>query len=80
MRPNICLPPEWLPIALVCPKCSAQLRARFSPNNGALEALRCDGCTWNENYVTIAAERNARLLRIRRTSKSSKDRQTSFPK
>lgn len=66
MRKEISYPPEWQTVALVCPKCKAQLRARHNPNTRALEALRCATCTWNENYVKVAVKRKARLHAMRR--------------
>lgn len=79
MRNDTNFPPEWHTVALVCPKCKAQLRARYNPNTGALEALRCDTCTWNENYVKVAAQRKTRFLRLRRAHSPTSLKQTKLP-
>jgi len=79
MRRDVSLPPEWQLVALVCPKCKAQLRARHNPNTRALEALRCDRCTWNENFVTIATQRRLRLARLRRAHAPTSSKQSNIP-
>jgi len=79
MYRNISLPPEWQPVALVCPLCKGQLRARHNPNNHALEALTCDRCDWSENYVKVAAQRKARFARLRRGHPPTSCKQSLFP-
>jgi len=79
MHRNISLPPEWQTVALVCPKCKAQLRARHNPNNHALEALRCVRCAWSENYLKVAAQRKARFARLRRALAPTSSKQTKIP-
>ena len=68
-------PPEWQPVALNCPKCPAGLEARYSPNTGALEALRCKRCPWSENYVLVAKNRKARIDAARKKFPRSVDLQ-----
>lgn len=76
---NIDLPPEWQAVPIVCPNCKAQLRARHNPNNRALEALKCDRCTWSENYVKVAAQHKAHLLRLRRAHPPTSSKQSNIP-
>ena len=71
-------PPEWQPVALVCPKCRATLRARHNPNTDALEELRCPNCAWRTDYVAIAKQRKARLAAPFRRIPNSKHRQARF--
>lgn len=76
MRREIVLPPQWQTAPVACPRCKAPAQARYNPNNGALEALRCSRCPWTQDYVIEARHRAARLAAARRKYPSSKDRQS----
>lgn len=76
MRSDIVLPPEWQTAPVVCPRCKAPAQAKYSPNTGALEALRCSRCAWEQDYVIEARNRKARLAATRRKSPPSNDSQT----
>jgi len=78
MSKDSLVPPEWQPVALVCPKCRVALRARYNPNTGVLDELRCLGCGWRHDYAASAKQRTARLAAARRRCPSSKHRQTRF--
>jgi len=75
MRKDTVLAPEWRLAPVQCPKCGADARAKFNPNNGALEAMRCTLCPWTENYVLVAKQRATRLNAMRRKNPRSIDRQ-----
>ena len=75
MHRDIVLAPEWKVVPLQCPKCAHDLEARFSPNTGALEAIRCKRCPWSENYVLVATKRKARIAAARRKFPRSVDLQ-----
>ncbi len=76
MHRSINLPPEWQPVAITCPDCRATLQAKYNPNTGALEALRCPDCPWAQDYVAIARKRALRLAAARRQLPSSERRQS----
>lgn len=76
MHHEIVLPPEWRPVAITCPSCRTTLKAKYNPNTGALEALRCPACTWAQDYVAIAEDRRRRLAAARRKMPSSSRRQS----
>lgn len=80
MPRNIVLPPEWSTAPVACPRCKAPAQAKYSPNTGALEALRCTLCPWTENYLIVAKKRKARLNALRRKNPRSTDLQRTFDK
>jgi len=76
MRREIVLPPEWQTAPVACPRCRATAQAKYNPNNGALEALRCSRCPWTQDYVIEARNRKARLRALRHAYPPSSSRQT----
>lgn len=75
MRKEILLAPAWRTAPVVCPRCKAPAQAKYNPNNGALEALRCPHCNWTQDFVLIAKKRTARLNAMRRKNPRSTDLQ-----
>jgi len=78
MRHDWSFAPEWKTVPLQCPKCSADLQAKFNPDNRTLEALRCKVCPWTQDCTHAAKHRTARLNAIRRKNPRSIDLQQTL--